>query len=92
MPTNVPTELVTMRLVDMSMVHPAQDNSRVCSRCGQQVGIYPSGQGILRNNPNIKIVCAVCVVKDPNPIENIAGPPIEVLAQERRDSHKVGEA
>ena len=54
-------ELVVMRLANMEMVHPAQDNSRVCAVCNEQVGIYPSGQAILRDNPGTRIVCEVCI-------------------------------
>jgi hypothetical protein len=56
--------LVVMRLADMTRVHPAQDNSRVCSRCGERVGLYPSGQRVLRARPQTQIVCHVCILKD----------------------------
>ena len=39
-----PIILLVMRLEDMSRVHPKMDNSQVCDRCQQQVGIYPSGE------------------------------------------------
>ena len=52
--------LVAMRLKDMFSVHPRQDNSRFCSKCGERVGLYPSGQNALRNNPSMPIICAVC--------------------------------
>jgi hypothetical protein len=52
--------LVVMRLADMGRVHPGQDNSRVCSKCGERVGIYPSGQRALRNFPAMPVVCFVC--------------------------------
>jgi hypothetical protein len=55
-----PIDLVVMRLADMLLVHPQQDNSRVCSRCGDQVGIYPSGQDILARHPDTIITCSAC--------------------------------
>ena len=54
-------DLIVMRLADMHRVHPEQDDSRVCSRCGEQVGIYPSGQDVLRRNPTVQIVCSHCM-------------------------------
>ena len=53
--------LVVMRLTDMHVVHPGQDNTRSCSQCGHIVGIYPSGQKALKRYPQAKIVCARCV-------------------------------
>ena len=55
-----PITLIAMRLADMLLVHPQQDNSRVCSKCGHQVGIYPSGQTVLAGEPNAVITCLVC--------------------------------
>jgi hypothetical protein len=52
--------LIVMRLADMTRVHPHQDESRVCSRCGERVGIYPSGQRALAAVPDLEIVCHVC--------------------------------
>jgi hypothetical protein len=56
-----PTILVAMRLADMRVVHPAQDNTRSCDQCRQVVGIYPSGQKALKRWPAMKIRCARCV-------------------------------
>jgi DNA-directed RNA polymerase subunit RPC12/RpoP len=53
-------ELIVMRLADMERIHPNQDNSHVCSKCGQQVGIYPSGQMYLKERPNLDIICSRC--------------------------------
>lgn len=53
-------KLVVMRLKDMWKVHPDQDSSRVCSKCGEPVGIYPTGQRSLRNFPEMAIICHVC--------------------------------
>jgi hypothetical protein len=55
-----PATLAVMRLADMHKVHPQQDNTRVCSGCGETVGIYPSGQRALRDTPGLRIVCNVC--------------------------------
>jgi hypothetical protein len=55
-------DLVVMRLTDMHRVHPEQDNSHVCAKCGEQVGIYPSGQAVLKARANdIRILCSHCV-------------------------------
>ena len=55
------TDIAVMRLADMWRVHPQQDNSRVCAKCGEQVGIYPSGQEALRRFPAMRIVCVQCI-------------------------------
>jgi hypothetical protein len=54
------TDLIVMRLANMHRVHPRQDNSRVCAACGEQVGIYPSGQAMLAADPSIRLICDVC--------------------------------
>ena len=56
--------LLVMRLADMRLVHPQQDNTKVCSECGYQVGIYPSGQAALRRDPMLTVVCQVCIATD----------------------------
>jgi hypothetical protein len=87
----MPTELVVMRLADMRRVHPQQDNSKVCSECWKQVGIYPSGQQALRLSPAIKIICAVCAA-DRGPLVSVPAAPWPEIAQETRDSQDVGKA
>lgn len=58
-------KLLVMRLTDMHRVHPNQDNSRVCSKCQQPVGIYPSGQKIIAQYPgDVELVCSVCDEKE----------------------------
>lgn len=86
--------LVVMRLVDMHRVHPLQDNSHVCSKCGERVGIYPSGQKALRGNPAMLIICAVCTEKEADVRGDVAEPaaPISEILQEIRDSRDVGKA
>lgn len=58
------TSLLVMRLKDMHRVHPRQDDSKVCARCGHRVGIYPSGQQVLKQDPSVEIVCSVCMEQD----------------------------
>lgn len=55
------SELIVMRLADMWKRHPDQNNSRVCNRCGAPVGIYPSGQLALKENPELLIICIQCI-------------------------------
>jgi hypothetical protein len=90
--------LAAMRLVDMHRIHPSQDNSHVCSKCGERVGIYPTGQRVLKHNKGVKIICVVCAMKDYD--EKPEERPTEVrpagrwdeIAQESRDSKDVGKA
>jgi hypothetical protein len=79
--------LVTMRLKDMWKVHPDQDNSRVCSKCGQPVGVYPSGQRVLQENPQAKIICNVCVDHKPGD-ENYPAGPISDIMREISESQR----
>ena len=72
-----PLSLIVMRCADMHRVHPNQDNTHVCPRCGEQVGIYPSGQAILANDPSIEIVCNVCHEAEPSPNLSILAPGAE---------------
>lgn len=69
-------QLLAMREADMVFVHPEMDRSHVCSQCGAMVGLYPSGQKILKRYKNVRIVCQVC---DPSPPER--APTLEVLAE-----------
>jgi hypothetical protein len=52
--------LLVMRLDCMIVVHPDMDRSHVCARCQQPVGIYPSGQAVLRRDPATRILCHLC--------------------------------
>jgi hypothetical protein len=71
------TDLIVMRLANMRRVHPRQDNSHVCAACGEQVGIYPSGQAMLRHDTT-RIICDVC--RSPADIEFLApGAEVEPL-------------
>ena len=58
--TDTAPVLIVMRLADMHRVHPRQDNSRTCPRCGERVGIYPSGQKALRRVRGLTIICEKC--------------------------------
>lgn len=51
--------LICMRLDEMFFVHPRQI-TRKCHECAAVVGIYPSGQRILRRYRKTKIVCNHC--------------------------------
>lgn len=55
--------LMVMHLADMHRVHPQTDYSHVCSRCGGPVGIYPSGQRIVRKFKTT-IICNRCQQPD----------------------------
>jgi hypothetical protein len=77
-------ELLVMRLVDMGRIHPGQDNSHKCSRCGYQVGIYPSGQDFLRKNDTARIVCTICA--DVSSKSIIFEAPSDQIIQEMRES------
>lgn len=79
-------DLVCMRLVDMGRVHPGQDNSRVCAGCGFQVGIYPSGQGALKANPGLRIICHKCAEAERDEAIGIPAAPWSEIRQESRDS------
>jgi hypothetical protein len=83
--------LVCMRLADMRRIHPEQDNSHVCFRCGERVGLYPSGQKAVRDNPGIEIVCAVCAEHDEADDIRPAAPMSEII-QEMHDSKDVPKA
>jgi len=52
-------ELIVMRLKDMKRVHPDQITAR-CSRCKHKVGVYPSGQKVLREMADVALICQVC--------------------------------
>lgn len=55
--------LIVMRTEDMVLVHPETDFSYRCSACASEVGIYPSGQALIRQlgTKRLRIVCNHCV-------------------------------
>lgn len=57
-------ELICMRTIDMQVVHPDQITAS-CAECGEEIGIYPSGQRALRDVPGIKAVCQMCRTPGP---------------------------
>jgi hypothetical protein len=82
-------ELIVMRLRDMRRVHPDQITAR-CSQCGKKVGVYPSGQKIMREMADVALICQVC--KTPGPEAMLApGAELEpfetVDRNEKRDDH-----
>jgi hypothetical protein len=62
-------ELLTMRLADMKKVHPKQITGK-CADCGHAVGIYPSGQRVLMEMKDVRVVCQIC--KQPSDIALLA--------------------
>jgi hypothetical protein len=76
--------LVTMRLADMSKMHPHQIE-RVCSKCSEAVGVYPTGQRALKKHRKMKIICSVCTTYKPGDKAMPAGP-IDKIIQEMHDS------
>jgi hypothetical protein len=54
-------QLLVMHLDDMIVVHP-QMIEKTCSRCSGPVGVYPSGQDVLRRfgEANVRLVCNRC--------------------------------
>ena len=52
-------ELIVMRLADMHRVHPDQITA-TCHGCGHLVGVYPSGQEVMRHYPDVRLTCQVC--------------------------------
>ena len=52
--------LICIRLDEMFRVHPEQIILN-CSKCGEQVGVYPSGQGVLAEyGDRVDIICNHC--------------------------------
>lgn len=83
--------LVAMRLADMTRMHPRQDDSRSCLKCGERVGIYPSGQAALQRYPGAIVMCVQCAKAEPAGENEPAGS-WEDIRQESRDSFDVGKA
>jgi hypothetical protein len=88
-----PDALVTMRIADMTRMHPAQDDSHACAECGHACALYPSGQAALRKWPTMKVICAHCACKRPrHEIENMPAADFDTIMQEGRESVKVSRA
>lgn len=74
--------LIVMRLADMVRVHPKQITAR-CERCREHVGIYPSGQDVMRQMPDVEIVCQKC--QQPGPGSALApGAEFEPFESQKR--------
>ncbi len=58
-PPKARTQLVCMRLADMTVTHPDQITD-TCFKCGHNVGVYPSGQKALKQHPDAQIICVNC--------------------------------
>ena len=69
------TLLIVMRLANMTRVHPDQITA-TCSVCGHVVAIYPSGQNVMKQYPDIELVCDVCKPLDSG--EDILAPGAEL--------------
>lgn len=79
--------LIVMRSADMALVHPQTDFSHQCSQCAAEVGIYPSGQAIIRRfgTKRMRILCSRCV--DARQV-SIAQPAPGALAEVRQSVRK----
>jgi ribosomal protein L40E len=85
-----PTALVATRLADMRYRHPHQVDDHVCSKCGEKVGIYPSGQAALKAHPNAVVICAQCALADPDEkADHRPAAGLEVIEKEMRESRAV---
>jgi hypothetical protein len=75
----------------MVKMHPQQDDTHKCSKCGHPVGIYPSGQRALKRWPNIAIMCAPCMRIETLPTDAYvpAAETQDEFTQEIRDSKPV---
>ncbi len=79
------TDLLCMRLADMIRVHPKQIQGR-CAVCDEVVGIYPSGQRVLKERPDVRIVCNVC--QEPGGVTMLApGAEIEPFFSRKKTEH-----
>lgn len=81
-------ELIAMRLVDMHFVHPEQITAR-CSACGEEVGVYPSGQRVMREVPGVKLLCQVCRWPCPTamPAPGASLEPMQSVRKAKKDSN-----
>jgi hypothetical protein len=81
---DAPAMLVVMRVARMTKAHPKTDFTHRCARCHEAVGIFPSGQRLLREQPNVEIVCDGCA-GDTTAIM-LAGEPLPGVRQEAREA------
>ena len=81
--------LIVMPLGEMKRRHPDQIQ-RNCAECGVLVGIYPSGQNMMKAHPGIKILCTNCgVIKGVSHDEIITRPsaPLDDIIKEIKESY-----
>jgi hypothetical protein len=52
--------VTAMRRADMLVRHPNTDYTHVCSKCGKQLGIYPSTVKLLAQHPDTVLICNHC--------------------------------
>lgn len=76
--------LIVMRLADMQRLHPRQDNSRVCSKCNEAVGIYPSGQAVLAQRPDAQLICNACYPQNAADVVALAPGALQEARESRR--------
>jgi hypothetical protein len=85
-----PQLLICNRLTDMTNMHPQQDDTHKCGKCGHPVGIYPSGQKALKRWPKMAIRCVPCAAATVQPTDiNVPAGSVEEILQEARDSKPV---
>jgi uncharacterized Fe-S center protein len=65
--------LICMQRGRMMVTHPDMIEGE-CRDCGAVVGIYPSGQKILREQANVQIVCDVCYAARYSDLPTIEAP------------------
>ena len=83
-PLKGPAMLVVMRVARMTKAHPETDFTHRCARCREPVGIFPSGQRLLREQPNVEIVCDGCAGNTTAIM--LAGEALPGVRQEARES------
>jgi hypothetical protein len=82
-PMTIPV-LLAMRLADMTRVHPDQIEG-TCAQCGHVVAIFPSGQRLMKDRPDTRLMCQVC--QQPTKDTKLApGADLEVSQSVRKDN------
>lgn len=52
--------VVAMRAADMFVAHPGTDYTKVCSQCGETLGVYPSTIELMKHRKNVVLICNRC--------------------------------
>lgn len=76
--------LVVMRVARMTKIHPKTGFKHECARCRELVGIFPSGQRLLQEQPNVEIVCDLCAGNTTAVM--LSGTPLPGVRQEAREA------